>query len=204
LSWFTNSTYALIENNIIFTDAAGKWYETTVNEMGSRKIINGRQKGIFNGNANITRAEFATILATSLGLPAEGTSKFSDVSASSWYSDDIATASRYGLVMGNEYNQFNQFNPNDNITREEAMVMLKRAAKLADYAGTTASLDSFIDADSVSAWAQDAAKWNIGSGLIIGSNGQIHPNNHISRAESATIILRLLQKSELIDVRLDI
>ncbi len=79
--------------------------------------------------------------------------------------------------------------------------MLQRAAKLTGYTGTAGSLEGFTDAGSVGAWAQDAAKWNVGSGLIVGSGGLLRPNDNISRAESATVILRLLQKTGLVDVR---
>lgn len=194
----TNSTYALIENDVTFTDAAGKWYEAIVNEMGSREIIDGCGNGMFDGDASITRAEFATILVRALGLPANGTSTFADVSASASYSGAVATAAQYGLVNGRGDNNFD---PASNITRQEAMAMLQRAASLTSFSGTSGTLDSFTDADSVSSWAQDAVKWNVGNGLIIGCNGQLNLNDNISRAESATIILRLLQKAELVDVR---
>jgi len=194
----TNSTYALIENKVTFTDAAGKWYEAAVNEMGSRKIISGRESGVFDGGASITRAEFAAILVRALGLPANGTSTFSDVSASGWYSGAVATAAQYGLVTGEGENKFD---PAANISRQEAMAMLQRAAKLTTFAGTSGTLDSFTDLDSVGTWANDAAKWNVGSGLIQGADGKLNPNTNITRAESATIILRLLQKAGLVDVR---
>ena len=55
--------------------------------------------------------------------------------------------------------------------------------------------------ESSQSWAQGAAKWNVGSGLIVGSGGLLRPSDNISRAESATVILRLLQKAGLVDVR---
>ena len=76
--------------------------------------------------------------------------------------------------------------------------MLQRAAALT---GTSSDLDSFADADSVSYWAKDAVQWNVGSGLIQGTHGKLNPTANITRAESATIILRLLQKASLVDVR---
>ena len=194
----TNSIYALIENSVTFSDADGTWYEAAVNEMGSRKIISGRESGVFDGDASITRAEFAAILVRALGLPANGTSTFADVSSSDWYSGAVATAAQYGLVAGEGENKFD---PAANITRQEAMAMLQRAAKLTAFAGTSGTLDNFTDADSVGTWAIDAAKWNVGSGLIQGADGKLSPNANITRAESATIILRLLQKAGLVDVR---
>jgi hypothetical protein len=75
----TNSTYALIQNEVTFSDAEGKWYEAAVNEMGSRKIIGGRSAAVFDGGASITRAEFSALLVRALGLPADGASTFADV-----------------------------------------------------------------------------------------------------------------------------
>ena len=194
----TNSIYALIQNDVKFADAQGKWYEAAVNEMGSRKIVTGRSSSVFDGGASITRAEFTVILVRALGLPADGTSSFSDVPATAWYTGAIATASQYGLIQGKGKNCFD---PNAAITRQEAMLILQRAAALTEFRGARVTLDGFSDADSIGSWAKDAVKWNVGSGLIQGSNGKLNPTANITRAESAAIILRLLQKAGLVDVR---
>ena len=67
--------------------------------------------------------------------------------------------------------------------------------------GTASGLTAFSDANDVSGWAVSAAQYNVGSGLIVGNNGQLRPNAPITRAESATVVLRLLQKAGLVDVR---
>lgn len=194
----TNSTYALIQNEVTFADAKGKWYEATVNEMGSRKIVAGRSASAFDGEASITRAEFAAILIRALGLPTDGTSSFADVPADAWYTGAVATAVKYGLTEGKGDNCFD---PSAAITRQEAMLMLQRAAALTAFSGTGGNLDSFADANSVGPWALDAAKWSVGSGLIQGANDKLNPTAKITRAESAAIILRLLQKAKLGDAR---
>ncbi len=194
----TNSTYALIQNEVTFADAKGKWYEGMVNEMGSRKIIAGLSASVFGGGASITRAEFAAILVRALGLPTDGTSSFSDVPTDAWYSGAVATAVQYGLATGTGKNCFN---PNVAITRQEAMLMLQRAAALMEFSGARGTLDGFTDATSVGSWAEDAVKWSVGSGLIQGADGKLNPTAKITRAESAAIILRLLQKAGLVDVR---
>ena len=79
--------------------------------------------------------------------------------------------------------------------------MLQRAAKVAEFAGTTGTLTGFTDAGRVSAWARTSAAFSVGSGLIVGNSGLIRPEDNITRAESAAVILRLLQKSGLVDVR---
>jgi uncharacterized repeat protein (TIGR02543 family) len=194
----TNSTYALIENEVRFADAEGQWYEAVVNEMASRKILNGRTADCFDGTSAVTRAQFASIIVRALGLPSDGTADFTDVRTSDWFCGAVGTASAYGLVNGYADGSFQ---PNATITRQEAMAIMQRAAKTANYAGASGALTAFSDADKVSRWAQSAAEFNVGSGLILGSNGALRPNDKISRAETATVILRLLQKAALVDVR---
>jgi hypothetical protein len=194
----TNSTYALIRNETAFADAQGKWYENIVSEMASRKIINGKSETSFEGDASITRAEFAAILVRGPGLPTDAKCSFTDVNAGDWYYGAVGTAVKYGLVNGYTGGSFA---PKANITRQEAMAMVQRAAKIAEFTGTTRSLASFTDSDKVSTWAKSAAEFNVGSSLIVGSNGKLRSGDDISRAETATVILRLLQKAELVDVR---
>ena len=80
--------------------------------------------------------------------------------------------------------------------------MVARAAKVAELNGvTTADLSKFSDAATVGAWAREYVTYNVANGLIVGNNGYLKPNADISRAETATVILRLLQKAELVDVR---
>lgn len=197
----TNSVYALISNEQHFADAAGKWYEGAVNEMAGREIVGGRDSDTFDGDASITRAEFPAILVRALGLPANGTSAFRDVSSTDWFCGAVGAAYSYGLVNGRDASSFD---PNANISRQEAMSMMQRAAKVAEFPGTSGTLTEFSDASAVSGCALEAAQFNVGSGLIVGSNGQLKPISKITRAESATVILRLLQKAGLVDIRTQI
>jgi|GEM_PF-6824377 len=194
----TNSVYALIYNRVSFTDAAGAWYERIVNEMASRRVINGVGGGRFEGKRNITRAEFASIIVKALGLPENGSAGFSDVSASAWYAGAVGTAAQYGIVNG--YSD-GTFRPGRMITRQEAMAMIARAAKITGWAGSAGTLSGFSDAGAASEWAKASVEWNVGSGIIVGTNGMLHLNSNITRAETAAVVLRLLQRAGLIDIR---
>jgi len=198
----TNSTYALIQNSVSMTDTAGKWYDASVTEMASREIISGIGENMFAGERAITRAEFAAIIVRALGLPADGKSAFTDVVSNSWYYGAVGTAFEYGIVGGRGDGIFD---PSANITREEAMVMVARAAKLCGMDTTILSgatgLFSFEDASRISSWAHDSALFNVRNGLIKGSNGKIEPSADITRAETAIVVLRLLQKAGLVDIR---
>ena len=194
----TNSVYALIYNQASFTDAKNAWYRDVVTEMASRKIISGVGGGRFEGSRSITRAEFASIIVRALGLPTDGSAAYSDVSSSAWYSGAVGTAARYGIVNG--YSN-GTFRPNKKITRQEAMAMISRAAKVTGWAGSSGSLSGFSDAGTVGAWARSAVEWNVGSGIIVGTQGKLRLNENITRAQTATVVLRLLQKAGLIDIR---
>lgn len=196
----TNSTYVLISNKMDFSDAVGEWYQAIVNEMAGRRIINGYGNNIYAGQRDIIRAEFAAIVIRALGLPAVGVSTFSDVPQDAWYTNAVATAAEYGIVKGKGNNLFA---PDAKITREEAMQMMFNASKITKYK-TPEGVDNtgkFTDYGTESSWATPAVEFNLNGGLIQGYDGRINPLSNITRAETAAVVLRLLQKSNLVDVR---
>ncbi len=58
-------------------------------------------------------------------------------------------------------------------TREEAMVMIQRVAKIADLSGQGNNVESFKEASKVSDWSKNAITFNVKNGVIIGLNGKI-------------------------------
>lgn len=199
----TNSTYALISYSTTFTDMSNHWAEKAVNDMGSRFIINGIGNDLFNPDKDITRAEFVAIVVRALGLQlVEGDSIYSDVSAKDWYSRAVSTAVSYQLINGFEDGTFR---PLDKVTREQAMTIIAKAMKLTVLQSGTAGkkadelLRPFTDVKEVSSWAIQGAAECLESGIITGRQAAIlAPKANMTRAEVATIIQRLLEKSELI------
>jgi hypothetical protein len=139
-------------------------------------------------------------LVRALGLSTDGTANFTDVSTTAWYYGAVGKAAEYGLITGREGGSFD---PNAKITRQEAMMMIQRAAAVADYSGArkSADLSVFDDVVQVGSWAKNAVNFNVSNGLIVGSNNQLRPNDTITRAECAAVVLRLLQNAGLIDIR---
>ncbi len=198
----TNSIYTLIYNQATFQDARGKWYEKIVEEATSRTIIMGRPSGKFEGEAQITRAEFATIIVRILGLEPVAVKQFKDLPANYWGAGYIGTAYSYGIIKGKTETRFD---PEAPITRQEAMAMLTRAASLTPHdpksMSEAAAAAEFTDFTTISPWAKSAAIFNIANNFIVGSNGKIRPQDTISRAESATVAVRLMRYAFLFDVR---
>ncbi|REE78569.1 S-layer family protein [Paenibacillus taihuensis] len=199
----TNSMYMLVNSHKSFSDIQG-WAKASIENLASRLIVKGQGDGAFNPKGEMTRAEFATILVNALGIPAaDSASPFKDVSPAAWYAKTISAAARYGLVTGVTADAFA---PAKRVTRQEAMVMLTRAMKLAGI-GTTisvseadASLASIKDGSAVSDWAKTYAAINVKCGLITGDQtGSIHPKSNITRAEVASIVERMLKKASLIN-----
>ncbi|MFC9710111.1 S-layer homology domain-containing protein [Paenibacillus sp. NPDC056933] len=198
----TNSVYAVIWHPHTFTDVARHWAEIEVNDMGSRMVIQGITDTTFDPNRGVTRAEFAAILVRGLGLkPGEQVNSFKDVNGSEWYADAVNMASSYGLIDGYEDGTFR---PQTQITRQEAMALITRAMTVTGMDKTVPAVDvqqwsDYADAEQVASWAKEAVAASIHSELVSGrGNGIIAPNQLITRAETAVIIRRLLQRSGLI------
>ncbi len=199
----TNSVYTVIWNPITFTDVNNHWAKDSVNNMGSRKVVNGVGNGNYNPNKDITRGEFAAIIVRALGLQAStGESTFKDIKNTDWYYGYIVTASKYGIING--YNAA-KFAPNDKITREQAMTMISRAMKMTGLeaamsdAEMSALLASYKDGGKIEAFAKVAIACCLKTEVVSGTSQKtLAPKHNITRAEVAVIIERLLKKSKLI------
>lgn len=197
----TNSTYSLIYNQKTFTDVREHWAQDSVEDMASRLVVTGTDDTHFNPNASITRAEFAAIVVRGLGLAEDKTTdKFEDVKAGDWYSGAVQKSVEYSLIEGYENGTFR---PNTTITREEALVLVSRAIEVAHKEaatdGTQFSLDKFKDKAEVSEWASKDVAKTAAIGLAQGTGENLEPKANMTRAETATVIQRLLSKFKLIN-----
>ena len=83
------------------------------------------------------------------------------------------------------------FSPKGKITREQIASILWR---LAGEPSFNASLRSYTDYASVSAYAEAAMGWAVGSGYVKGSGAKLNPKNNATRAEVAVMLHRYLTK----------
>ncbi len=174
---------------------------SAINELASRGIINGRENGIFDPEGNMTRAEFATIAVRALGLEAFGVDSFSDVTVADWFYGYVGTAYSKSIVngMGN-----GTFSPNGTITREEAAVMVARAARLCgfdislDQNSIRDILSQFPDYRESSEWAREALAFCYDEGILDESALNILSKTAITRHEVAIMFFNLLEGAELL------
>ena len=198
----TNSTYTVISNPVTFKDVEKHWAKNYVNEIGSRLIDNGVGDGNFAPDRAITRAEFASMIVKALGLKgANFSDKFSDVKKSDPYYQAIYTAYEYGIITG--YSN-GKFGAQDLITRQQAMIMISKAMKIVGMDGSisvteiNSQLELFKDGGDVASSSKQATALCIKYGIFGGSKGKLTPKGKLTRAESATVVFKLLKKSSLI------
>ena len=98
------------------------WANTAISTMARLGVINGRNSGLFDPDANITRAEFAAICARFDDSGVTGVTTFTDT-AGHWAEDEISRAAALGWIQG--YSD-GSFRPDQYISRAQAVTMINR------------------------------------------------------------------------------
>ena len=165
------------------------WYYNAVKYVKQNKLMNGNEKGQFEPEKALTRAEFAAILYNKEGQPAAAwSSVFTDVPQGAWFAKQMVWAAGKDILAG--YGN-GKAGPNDPIKREELAVLLwKYEGKPAPKSATL----NFPDAGKVSSWARDAMLWAVENGVISGDKTPsgtviLDPQGSASRAESAQMLM---------------
>jgi hypothetical protein len=179
----------------------------------------------FMPNDPITRGEFVTMLVKIFDIPLlnQDTQQSANNNSSSTFLDvqrgfsdlsglynflSIEAAARAGIVRGNANGTFL---PNSAITRQDAAVVIARAAELklsSDEPKSLASLQKlFTDAGSVDFYAVPSVEAVTKSGLIQGKDNvllqgqkkitqRFDPLDNFTRAEAAAVAIRVLKQQK--------
>jgi S-layer homology domain. len=202
MSSLSSSTHKLIRYEKTFSDIRNHWARMSVENMASRLILSGVSDSEFRPNQAVTRAEFLAIAVRALGLRhAEQQVGFKDVPEKQWYAEAVQIGVSNGLLSGYADGTFR---PEQAITREEALVILSRILPLVELTSQLEpekqdnTLAAFHDLNQLSNWARSAAALAINNGLMQGYEDELLPKNNITRAETATLIERLLKEAHFI------
>ena len=199
----SNSIYTVIEHKKSFGDITGHWAKNDIELLANKLIVNGATDSEFQPERSITRAEFAALIVRALGLNASATgSSFKDVEAGAWYAGVVNAAAKAGLINGYEDGTFR---PNNEINREELAALIVRAL---NYAGVKTEvtpakvnelLAKFQDSSDI-VWAKTEIAAAIDAGIINGmTDVTLAPRDDATRAQSATMLKRLLSKAQFIN-----
>ena len=149
----------------------------------------GYPDGMVRPSGNITRAEAATIFFRLLTDDSRNqfwmtTNTYSDVNRGDWFNNAVSTLSNAGIISGYPGGTFR---PNAPITRAEMSKIIALFAKL------NKSEDRFNDI--AGHWAEAYIKLAAGNGWIAGyPDGSFKPQQNITRAETMTMINRVLER----------
>lgn len=175
-----------------FSDVpANQWYAPAVSYVTQRGLFSGVSETQFAPSQSMTRGMLVSVLYRFNGASHTGSSPFADVSNNAWYGNAVSWAYTNNLVSGVSDTSFA---PNTPITREQAAVMLARYLKFSGVALENGTPD-FQDTASISRYAKESVGAMQKAGLLSGDNeGNFRPDAQITRAEIASIFMRLCQK----------
>ncbi|MDY2969926.1 MAG: S-layer homology domain-containing protein [Butyricicoccus pullicaecorum] len=163
-------------------------------------IIGYSEDGTVRPNANITRAEVATIFFRLLTDEARDqfwmtSNNFSDVLPNDWYNNAVSTMVNMGIIQGYEDGTFR---PNANITRAEF------AAIAARFMASGYGVEDDLFTDIANHWARESINDAAMAGWINGyEDGTFRPDAAITRAEAVTLVNNVLQRKPDADHMLD-
>ncbi|HWP79638.1 MAG TPA: InlB B-repeat-containing protein [Candidatus Acidoferrum sp.] len=182
-----------------FSDVAqSDWYYGAVGYAVENGLFNGTGAGLFDPGGAMTRGMFVTVLGRIAGIePADypHTGGFADVGEGAYYAPYIAWAVENGITQGTGEGRFE---PDGLVTREQMAVFTARF-----FEALGIDMDDEIEAagpgdlSAVSLWAKDAVLRLWRAGLLGGDeNGNFNPRAALSRAECATVGMRVHETAE--------
>ena len=178
--------------------------ETTEETVVHHKYLNGFEDATIRPEVQVTRAQAAQMLSSVSEDSESGTGNdgekvqnvsFSDVKEGAWYYDAVMELTEKGILKGY---QDGTFRPDRKITRAEFASVLKAYHDILGNSDEEAGDTSAVEFSDVSedSWYYEAVSEAAAQGWITGySGGLFKPENKATRADSVTMINRLLDRS---------
>ena len=135
---------------------------------------------------------------------------YTDVTEANWYYEAVTYVTEKGLMAGKTDTTFapsaavtgadlsaalKAFAPTVTVEADQTVTRAELVTLLWNYVGKPAAeadLSAFTDGAAVSAANQPAVIWAVAQGLLQGSNGALDLDSQLTRAQAATLIVRLL------------
>jgi lysophospholipase L1-like esterase/pectin methylesterase-like acyl-CoA thioesterase/chitodextrinase len=183
---------------VTFEDVSDHWSSESIQVFTKLGVVNGYEDGTFKPDANITRGEFAAIVAKTfnIGIGERNDAAFMDIDEN-WAKDAILALASNGIINGYEDGTFRA---EANITRAEMIAIISRIINLSTVQGTNNTAFNDIN-DS---WNKDQIEAAAKAGIINGQGeGSFAPDNNSTRAEALTVLLRSIKLNPEIAALLD-
>ncbi len=187
-----SASFQASETGLPYTDVqAADWFYSAVKYVTDNEIMNGCDTDLFLPNEPLSRGMLVTVLwRMENSVAVDDSLVFDDVDAGAWYGEAVRWAAANGIVNGVTETTFA---PDSAITREQLAVILYRYAQHKGYDVTAGGALDYPDAQSVADYAAEAMQWACAESLINGMDGLLNPQGGATRAQVATIIMRLCE-----------
>ena len=183
--------------NITFIDLSNShWAYVSVADLCNRGIIVGYNDNSFRPNEQVTRSQFATMLAKTLSLETKSkTETFKDVPKNRWDFQAVEAAKSY-LTGYKKSNGEMFFYGERSAVREDMAVALVKALELEVVSNDSKLKEIFKDYDKISENLRDFVYTAYEEGIMFGSNGEFNPQGSLTRAEAAALLEKVIEKTE--------
>ena len=175
-----------------FTDVpADRWSYPYIKQLYDAGVVSGTSATTFEPTANVTRAQFVTMIAGLAGADVSGyaSGPFDDVQAGSWYAPYVNWAAASSIVSGTSATTFD---PAAEISRQDMAVMLYNYAQQAGVQLEQTTVTPFTDEGSIAAYALPAVQALHSAGVISGMpDGSFQPYATATREQACTVLCML-------------
>lgn len=195
----------------ITASGAYSWALPEMADATAWEIIDGYPGGVtsdgytiapeFRPEKEITRAEYAKVLAVTAGLADDAGAAsvpFTDVSSADWFFAYVSALYKQGVIRDGD-RAGTAFSPNQAITRLDMALWAGRAAVAYGVQAPAADLSGFADGASVPVQFREELATSVGLGIIKGStvaDGSIYlyPSGTAKRVEATAMVVRMLAR----------
>jgi len=179
-------------SQLTWADVQNHWAKLDIELASKLCIVNGPSNDKFMPDDEVTRLQFALMVARAKKLPAAGGTvgldSFKDrESVPAWADAELDAAIQAGIIEGYEDGTLR---PNEKINRAEMVTMLIRGWGMPASNGGT----SFADDADIPDWAKGYVAKAAQTQIIEGrSNNRFEPSSTATRAEAVVVLVRILQ-----------
>lgn len=178
-----------------FTDLTGYSAQTkaAVDYLSSQGIVNGMQPGVYGPGLSIRRGDFCLMLYRAFRFDRGGTIlSFADVPQDAYYAEAVNILSSLGIVNGTGTNRFQ---PNANISRQDAALMVQRTLRAAGMTADVPGQLSHADANQVTGYAQGAVTSLVQLSIYPTTDtGRLNPKGDLTRSDMAVLLHRTMTR----------
>lgn len=179
------------------------WAYPQINQLAKEGIVVGYPDGTYKPDAEITRAEFASMVVKALkqqDADITDVINFSDVPKDNWAWPSIQRAVRFDLIHETDDNNFR---PNDSVTRAECLEIVVNSLTTDELSLDEAKkllAERYVDHNSIPQWFIIKAGKAEVLGIVVkvpGEEAKMYATKAATRAEVAAFLFNMIEQVKL-------